>query len=184
MNPLLIAPVKNLTVSYMCSCDVFVPWATKHSKDPFLTTIRQHSYALSRNHRIEKMAKTRTTPFLKWNSNSTAHKMLVAGLLSGTIDPSRRPKDLWESNPEFGRYSLDSFRSAYHRNKHSTGTFIRSDGEQKHVPLLFACFTVSNNNSVDSSPLFSLLKKTNRRRMTHSTKRAPTRKMKTHKRGT
>jgi hypothetical protein len=41
MNPLLIAPVKNLTVSYMCSCDVFVPWATKHSKDPFLTTIRQ-----------------------------------------------------------------------------------------------------------------------------------------------
>jgi hypothetical protein len=30
MNPLLVAPVKNLAVSYMCSCDVFVPRATKH----------------------------------------------------------------------------------------------------------------------------------------------------------
>jgi hypothetical protein len=84
----------------------------------------QHSYACCLA--IKKMAKTRTTPCLKWNSNSAAHKMLVAGLLSGTIDPSRRPKELWESNPEFGRYSLDSFHSAYHQNKHSTGTFMVS----------------------------------------------------------
>jgi hypothetical protein len=82
--------------------------------------------------------------------------MLVDGLIAGTIDPSKRPKEIWESNPEFGRYSLPSFRSAFNRSKHKTGTFIRSRGKKKvmcHSCLPELMFTYCLTTTVDDLPL-------------------------------
>jgi hypothetical protein len=126
------------------------------------------------------MAKTRSTPTLKWNSRSKANKMLVDGLIAGTIDPSKRPKEIWESNPEFGRYLLPSFCSAFNRNKHKTGTFIRSKGKIKimcHSCLPELMFTHCLTTTVDDLPL--LLQTTSMRQMTQNMMRAPTMKKRT-----
>lgn len=56
-----------------------------------------------------------------------AHKFLIDGFISGRIKPGARPKDVWESNPEFGKYPLPSFRSAFNRNKNITGKFMQAE---------------------------------------------------------
>jgi hypothetical protein len=73
------------------------------------------------------MAKTRSNNYQKWSVRTKANKILTEGLKSGTIDGSMKPKQLWESNAEFGKYSLSLFRSALNRNKNNAG-FIRDEG--------------------------------------------------------
>ena len=86
--------------------------------------------------------------FQKWSSRSKANKLLQDGLNNGRIDPSMKPKEVWESNAEFKKYLLASFRSAFNRKKTEMGVHLRDEGEfQKkpgstHAPclLLIACF--------------------------------------------
>jgi hypothetical protein len=80
------------------------------------------------------MAETRSNNYQKWSVRTKANKILTEGLKSGTIDGSMKPKQLWESNTEFGKYSLSSFRSALNRNKNNAG-FIRDEGELNCVML-------------------------------------------------
>jgi hypothetical protein len=70
-------------------------------------------------------------PEMVWTK---ANKILTEGLKSGTIDGSMKPKQLWESNTEFGKYSLSLFRLALNCNKNNVG-FIRDEGEL-HCMLL------------------------------------------------
>jgi hypothetical protein len=115
---------------------MFVPKVKRSDSHNHLAYLTKKLFALCTINR--EMAKMGTTHTLKWNAWSKANKILVECLISGTIDASKRPKEIWESNPEFGRCSLSSFCSASNQNKHSTGTFICSKGEIKHVSLLFA----------------------------------------------
>jgi hypothetical protein len=80
------------------------------------------------------MAKMRSNNYQKWSVRTKANKILTEGLKAGTIDGSMKPKQLWESNAEFGKYSLSSFRSALNRNKNNAG-FIRDEGKLNCVLL-------------------------------------------------
>jgi hypothetical protein len=56
--------------------------------------------------------------------------MLREGLQpNGSIDPNMRPKDLWESNVEYQKFSLPSFRAAFNREKSLHGLNARTDGK-------------------------------------------------------
>jgi hypothetical protein len=55
--------------------------------------------------------------------------MLKEGLTDGTIDNTLRPKEVHESNPEFQKYPLSSFRSAYNRMKADLGVHVRDEGK-------------------------------------------------------
>ena len=66
---------------------------------------------------------------LKWNSHCKAHKVLSDGLTNGTIDPSQKPKEVWESHTEFQKYPLHSFRSAFNRKKAELGCNLRAEGK-------------------------------------------------------
>ena len=66
--------------------------------------------------------------YQKWSSRCKANKMLQDGLKNGSIDPSMKPKDVWESAMEFQKYSLQSFRSAFNRKKTEMGAHLRDDG--------------------------------------------------------
>lgn len=67
--------------------------------------------------------------FQKWSSRSKANKLLQDGLSSGKINPLMTPKNVWESNAEFQKYPLISFRSAYNRKKTEMGVHMRDEGE-------------------------------------------------------
>jgi hypothetical protein len=80
------------------------------------------------------MAKMRSNNYQKWSVRTKANKILTEGLKGGTIDGSMKPKQLWESNEEFGKYSLSSFRLALNRNKNNAG-FIRDERKLNCVLL-------------------------------------------------
>jgi hypothetical protein len=87
--------------------------------------------------------------FQKWSSRCKANKMLQDGLKNGSIDPSMKPKEVWESSIEYQKYSLAAFRSAFNRKKTEMGVHLRDEGEFRkkpgpllaHVLLLFLCLT-------------------------------------------
>jgi hypothetical protein len=78
-----------------------------------------------------------TKPHNKWTNRCKAHKILRDGLTSGDIDPSQKPKEVWESNTEFQKYALASFRAAFNREKASRGTHVRDEGK---LSLSSPCF--------------------------------------------
>ena len=80
----------------------------------------RRSFALRTTHAIPKI-------YQKWSSRCKANKMLQDGLKNGSIDPSMKPKDVWESAMEFQKYSLQSFRSAFNRKKTEMGAHLRDD---------------------------------------------------------
>jgi hypothetical protein len=80
------------------------------------------------------MAKTRSNNYQRWSVRTKANKILTEGLKSGTIDDSMKPKQLWESNAECGKYSLSLLRLALNCNKNNAG-FIRDEGELNCVLL-------------------------------------------------
>ena len=59
--------------------------------------------------------------FPKWSKESKAACMLRQGLQDGEIDPNAPPKAVYESNPLFKQYKLDSFRSAFNKTKTELG---------------------------------------------------------------
>lgn len=65
----------------------------------------------------------------KWSSRCKAYKDLKDGLQDGSIDSGMKPKDIHESNPEFMKYPLSSFRSALNRMKSELGCHVRDDGK-------------------------------------------------------
>jgi hypothetical protein len=92
------------------------------------------------------MAKTRSNNYQKWSVRTKANKILTEGLKAGTIDGSMKPKQLWESNAEFGQYSLSLFCLALNRNNKNNAGFIRDEGELNCVLLSpddLACTTNS-----------------------------------------
>jgi hypothetical protein len=40
-----------------------------------------------------------------------------------------KPKDLWDSNPEFQKYRLSSFRGAFNKRKSDMGVHVQDEGE-------------------------------------------------------
>jgi hypothetical protein len=80
------------------------------------------------------MAKTRSNNYQKWPVRTKANKILTEGLKASTIDGSMKPKQLWESNAEFGKYSLSSFCLALNRDKNNA-CFIRDEGKLNCVLL-------------------------------------------------
>ena len=69
-------------------------------------------------------------PGLKWNSRAKAQKILTDGLNNGSIDPNQKPKEVWESNTEFQKYLLPSFRAAFNRKKSDLGINLRAEGNK------------------------------------------------------
>ena len=65
----------------------------------------------------------------RWSNRTKAYKILKEGLEDGSIDPNNKPKDVHESNPEFLRYSLPSFRSGFNRLKSQMGVHLRDEGK-------------------------------------------------------
>jgi hypothetical protein len=84
------------------------------------------------------MAKTRTT-YQRWSVKCNANKILTAGLTNGTIYNSMKPKQVYDSNPEFGKYPLSVFRSALNPERHRVGLFMRDEGTFLHLPILSFC---------------------------------------------
>jgi hypothetical protein len=87
--------------------------------------------------------------YQKWSNRCKANKMLQDGLKNGSVDPSMKPKEVWESSIEYQKYSLPAFRSAFNRKKTEMGVHLRDDGKfpkkagplHAHVLLLFLCLT-------------------------------------------
>jgi hypothetical protein len=79
--------------------------------------------------------------YQRWTNRTLAYKLLQQGLQpNGNIDPNMRPKELWESNTEFQKYSLASFRAAFNREKTAVGCDVRDEGEWlSQWDLLDAC---------------------------------------------
>lgn len=88
--------------------------------------------------------------YVKWSSRSKAYKLLKDGVISGEYNNLMKPKDIYESNPEYMKYSLAAFRAAVNRLKgkkgaHMGGENMRSDGEsqKKHgitwLPISITC---------------------------------------------
>jgi hypothetical protein len=73
--------------------------------------------------------KEKSQKYEKWSSRVKANKLLQDGLKSGKIDPSMKPKEVWDSNAEFQKYSLQSFRSAFNRKKSEMGCHVRDEGK-------------------------------------------------------
>jgi hypothetical protein len=70
-------------------------------------------------------------PLAKWSNRTKAYKILKEGLLDGTIDSTMKPKDVYESNNDFLKYSLVSFRSAFNRMKAELGVHVRDEGKRQ-----------------------------------------------------
>jgi hypothetical protein len=66
---------------------------------------------------------------MKWNNRCRAFKILQDGLKNGSIDPTQKPKEVWESHTEFQKYPLHSFRSAFNRKKAELGCNLRAEGK-------------------------------------------------------
>ena len=73
--------------------------------------------------------KQETKPYARWSNRCKAYKMMTDILTSSDYDPNTQPKDLWESNPEFKKYALASFRSAFNRKKADLGVHVRTEGK-------------------------------------------------------
>jgi hypothetical protein len=65
----------------------------------------------------------------KWSNRTKAYKILKDGFRDGSIDNTMKPKDVHESNPEFIKYPLPSFRSAFNRLKADLGLHVRDEGK-------------------------------------------------------
>ena len=65
----------------------------------------------------------------RWSNRTKAHKMLKEGMEDGTIDANQKPKDVYDSNPEFLKYPLQSFRSAFNRIKAELGVHVHDEGK-------------------------------------------------------
>jgi hypothetical protein len=63
----------------------------------------------------------------QWNANSAAAKALKEGLASEDIDCNATPKQVWESNPLFQQYKLDTFRHHLAKERAKQGIFVRDD---------------------------------------------------------
>ena len=66
---------------------------------------------------------------LKWSNCTKAYKLLKEGLRDGTIDATLKPKEVHETNPEFMKYSLQSFCSAFNRIKGEMGMHVWDEGK-------------------------------------------------------
>jgi hypothetical protein len=76
----------------------------------------------------------------RWSNRTKAHKMLKEGLQDGTIDANQKPKEVYDCNPEFLKYPLQSFRSAFNRLKAEMGMHVRDEGKlQLKCRTLLAC---------------------------------------------
>ena len=85
-----------------------------------------HTFAAT----VAQMAPKETIKkYEKWSSHVKANKVLQDGLKSGKIDPSMKPKEVWESNAEFQKFSLQSFWSAFNRKKSEMGVHVRDEGK-------------------------------------------------------
>lgn len=66
--------------------------------------------------------------YQKWSRDSKAARALRQGIQDGDIDPNAPPKHVYESNPLFQQYKLDSFRSAFNKTKTELGCHVRGGG--------------------------------------------------------
>jgi hypothetical protein len=65
-----------------------------------------------------------------WNANCAAAKAIKEGLANESIDPNATPKQVYESNPIFQEYKLDTFRTHYAKEKTKQGTHVRDDKDK------------------------------------------------------
>lgn len=102
----------------------------------------EHRFCITFATTVAHMApKDAIKKYEKWSSRVKANIILQEGLKSGKIDPSMKPKEVWESNNEFQKYSLPSFRSAFNRKKTEMGVHVREEGKLRKQIL---CATHSN----------------------------------------
>jgi hypothetical protein len=83
-----------------------------------------------------------TKPKAKWSSKCKAYAILKEGLQSGSIDSGMKPKDIYESDTKFMKYTLTSFCSALNRMKDELGCHVRDDGKL-HLLLLVDALPVN-----------------------------------------
>ena len=96
--------------------------------------------------------------FPKWSKESKAARVLRQGLQDGEIDPNAPPKAVYESNPLFKQYKLDSFRSAFNKTKTEFGCHIRHGGGGGFTSKLGRASNMEDEEDGFSIPLdFSVL---------------------------
>ena len=109
----------------VCLACIFLKWIFNNPTTP----ISRPPLVLLRCAHKSSMAPKDAKTGLKWNNRCKAHKILSDGLVNGTIDPSQKPKEVWESHTEFQKYPLHLFRSAFNRKKAELGCNLRAEGK-------------------------------------------------------
>jgi hypothetical protein len=77
------------------------------------------------------MPSTQKEKKARFTKNCKGYNVLREGLEDGSIDINLRPKDVHESNPEFLKYPLPSFRSALNRIKAELGVHVHDKGKHQ-----------------------------------------------------
>jgi hypothetical protein len=104
-----------------------------------LTHKKSHSFLHSSS---VTMPPKEMKPKAKWSSKCKAYAILKEGLQSGSIDSGMRPKDVYESDDKFMKYTLTSFRSALNRMTAELGCHVRGEGKL-HLLLLVDALAVN-----------------------------------------
>jgi hypothetical protein len=68
----------------------------------------------------------------QWNANCAAAKAIKEGISNETIDINATPKQVWESNPLFQEYKLETFRQHYSKEKTKQGIHLRHDNKENN----------------------------------------------------
>ena len=72
------------------------------------------------------------TKYQRWTNRSKAHSHLNEMFLTGEVDPTTMPKDLYDLHPVFQEFPLNSFRSAFNKMKNQYGINVRKVEESKY----------------------------------------------------
>ena len=68
-------------------------------------------------------------PFLRWNGDSVAAKLLEAKLANGMIDTTDQPRDVYWKSPILRHYQLTSVRSFMNKCKAKMGLHVKRSGK-------------------------------------------------------
>lgn len=80
--------------------------------------------------RIKKPSATAAEAGKDWNRSSRSGKHLIAMMEDGTIQPTDKPKDIYNENHEiFGPYAFEKFEAAFYRERKKAGVCKRGGGK-------------------------------------------------------
>ena len=61
----------------------------------------------------------------RWAANCKAAVMLREAFENGTVSPNVLPKDVYDTSPEYQKYSLVTFRNHLYKMRGEMGLFVR-----------------------------------------------------------